>query len=372
MKHLISIGLLITSCLGAPTKETNEEQLEVLWNIQTNAIDIPNCPPLVIGDENIVFAGARNLTAINMDTGELVWNGEIPEEIGLQSSIMLFDIENQRVISNHKQSVRVWDAIDGGVLYTLDKEDGILAHIAGNNSVVKNGFGIVGDTLDAYIINNDGSLKYNLDVEFGTSGIAYAEDKVYLAQGKTIHGELTLGRIRVFDFQTKDSLWVYKTEYGGFGEPLNIEENILYGGTRGNSPERVVVALNSENGEVIWEYVTADQLEYTESLLVGPNHIYSGAGGTLLALDKKTGQKKWRFDWTSSTLVRPVYLEGYIYHSDHNQLFVLNAETGELVHTEPVPDGGSYFWHVAASSDKIFAQTSNQLIAYQPWHLRED
>ena len=49
-----------------------------------------------------------------------------------------------------------------------------------------------------------------------------------------------------------------------------------------------------------------------------------------------------------------------------------DAETGELVHEEPLPTGNGYLWRLAVSEDKLFAQTSRHIIAYEPWHLRKN
>jgi len=375
MKNIFLILLIIASCSNNPanSKKNDEINLESLWIKNTNNIAAPKTPPLVIEGSKVIYTGEVELKALDIDDGTELWSGIIDNEISLVSYILVFDNELNRVLSNHKESFKAWDTDTGELIFSLGKNHDIEAWGVGRNSLINNGYGVVGDTLDAYALNIDGSIRFKIDTDYETSGVSYSEAKIFLSQGKNIHGELTLGKIRAFNSNSGDSLWTYYTTNSGFIWSSSIvEEKILYAGTWGNSPKREVTALNSESGEVIWKYITDDQMEYTESILVGLNYVYSGAGGTLLALDKQTGKKAWRFDWTSSTLVRPVYLEGYVYHSDHNRLFVLDAETGELVHEEPLPEGGGFFWHLAVSSDKLFAQTSRQLIAYQPWHLREE
>jgi hypothetical protein len=60
------------------------------------------------------------------------------------------------------------------------------------------------------------------------------------------------------------------------------------------------------------------------------------------------------------------YLDGYVYHPHGQAMRVVNAETGDVVHIEAPPDG-SYFWHVGTGAGKVFAQSSNSLVAYEPY-----
>lgn len=371
MRIYILFLIVMTSCFEAPVEPKEEQVLKVLWAMNTNNIAVPNVQPLVIQNSQIVYAGEVELVSLDVENGEEAWTAPIDGSRNLESTVLLYDESSGRIASNHYEEFKVWDANTGKSIYTLTDEDGILAFRRGRNTLVNDGYGFVGDTLDAYVVNVDGSIRFEISVDFGTLGVAYGGLKLFLAQSKTLTGALTLGKIRAFNSETGDSLWVYETNKSGFGNSSPIIENgILYAGTTGNSPENAFVALDVETGDLIWEQT--DKV-WTFNFIVGPKYVYVNTGGTLVALNKTNGQIIWRFEWSSSAaLIRPIYLNDYIYHSDHNRLFVVDAETGELVHTEPVPNGGGFFWHLAVSEDKLFAQTSTQLIAYQPWHLRKN
>ncbi len=367
MRTPILILILISSCFKGPVEPIEDQKLEVLWTKTTSTVDVPNVPPLVINNSKVVYSGEIELVALDIKNGKESWRATIDGSEALESVVLLYDKKLNRVVSNHFKTFKAWNAETGEPIFTLSDENGILAFRRGRNTLVNDGYGFVGDTLDAYVINANGSIRFKIEVDFGTLGVAYGNLKFFLAQGKTIHGALSLGKIRAFDSQTGDSLWIFETDKSGFGNSAPIVENgIIYAGTVGNSPENTFVALDAETGEVIWEHSNSEIL--TRSFVVGPKYVYIAAVADVFALDKTTGVRVWKFDRESTTLVKPVYLEGYVYHSDHGRLFVIDGETGELVHEEPSP--GGFFWHVAASSDKIFAQTSRQLIAYQPWHLR--
>jgi outer membrane protein assembly factor BamB len=362
--------VLFISCIQ-PTYSPPEEveELKVYWHKDTNTIDVPDAPPLVIENSKIVYSGETELVALETNNGEEIWRATLDGSDGLESVVLLYDKKLNRVVSNHYKTFRTWNAETGESIFTLSSEDGILAFRRGRNTLVNDGYGFVGDTLDAYVINTDGSIRFKISADFGTLAVGYGKRIFFLAQAKTVHGALTLGKIRAFDSNLGDSLWVFETDKSGFGisSPI-VDEGALYAGTVGNSPENTFVALDVETGELIWEYTNSEIL--TRSFVIGPKHIYVASVADVHALDKTTGQRVWKFDRETTTLVKPVYLEGYLYHSDHGSLFVINGETGELVHEEPSP--GGFLWHIAASSDKIFVQTSSQLIAYQPWHLRDN
>ena len=363
---------LFISCIQ-PTYSPPEEveELKIFWHKETNLIDAPDAQPLVIEESKLIYTGELELVAIDSKNGDEIWRGIIDNERALVCEKLVFDEKRRRIITNHKKDIKIWDSETGESIVTLTKEDGVQSFNLGRHAVLEDGYAIIGDTLDAYVINPDGSIRFSVQFEFASAGLAYLNNKLFMTMGKTITGALTKGKIIAFDVQTGDSLWSYITDNSGFtrAEPI-ISNSILYAGTVGNSPENTFVALNSETGELIWEFSNSEIL--TRSFVLGPKYVFVNTGGKLIALNKINGQKVWVFEWNSSAgLIKPVYLEGYIYHSDHNRLFVIEGETGELVHEEPLPEGGGFFWHVAASSDKVFAQTSNQIIAYQPWHLRD-
>ena len=361
----ISILGLLASCFGSPTDEPKEDvELLQLWSVNHGTAG--DAPP-VIHEDKIIMSGGLFVYALEEETGEEIWKYQFEDDNILQGRIFL--INGNQVAVAHTDKIRAWNISNGSLQWEFDYEANKLKpRLIGKHVSFQNKYGFTSERSKLFVLNRSGDIemvKY-LDSEFGVQGLTFFNDKLYVSQGNTIHGLLTIGRITVLNAQTGDSLWAYNTERSGFSEAPIIEDGILYAGTIGNSPENTFVALDAETGEVIWEHSNSEIL--TRSFVVGPKYVYIAAVADVFALDKTTGVRVWKFDRESTTLVKPVYLEGYVYHSDHGRLFVIDGETGELVHEEPSP--GGFFWHVAASSDKIFAQTSSQLIAYQPWHLR--
>lgn len=181
--------VLLISCIQptySPPEEANK--LKVLWDKTTNIINAPNVQPLIIENSQIVYAGEVELISLDIENGEEIWRASIDGERNLESRKLLYDDQQERIVSNHHEQIKVWNAETGTLKLTLDHTDGILVFRRGNNSLVDDGYAFVGDTLDAYIINSDGTIRFKIDKPFGTSGVAYFEDKIFISQVRAVNG----------------------------------------------------------------------------------------------------------------------------------------------------------------------------------------
>ncbi len=365
--------LFMLSCPNTP-KVKGETKLEVIWNTSTNLVDSPKTDLLLINNEKLVYTGEEELVAISVEGGSEIWRAEIEGWRALYNrQEMLYESNRELIISTHFENVLVWNAINGEKLYELsDSINGISASRIGYNSLNSDGYLIVGYPTDLYLLNWNGSVRDRIEIPIASTSVTYSEEILYLGQTKTVHGGLTQGRIRAFHATTADSLWTYQTDNDGFTSKIYFHDGIVYGGTKGNSPSSEVVALDAETGQVIWKYVTDNPLEYADYFLVTDDYVFTRGTGYAFALDKQTGERLWGFGWGSTTNVNMVYLEGFLYASNRGAVYVLDAKTGELVHTEPSPSGDGYIYKLGVSDDKLFVQTGASIIAYQPWHLREE
>lgn len=363
----ISTVALLTSCFGSPTDEPREDmELLKIWSVDHGTVG--DARP-ILHDGKIIMSAGLYVYALDKETGEEIWKSQFEEDNVLQGRIFL--INHTQVVAAHTDKIRAWNLSDGVLEWEFDYEvNGLEPRLTGKHISFGDKYGFTSERSRYFILNNSGDAEkvISLDTEYGVQGLAYYGGNLFIGQANTVHGLLTLGRITAMDAQTGDSLWAYDTENSGFiwAAPI-VKNGVIYAGSSGNSPNNEFIALNSETGDLIWKHI--EKLP-TDNFLVGPKYVYVNTGGSLAALDKQDGSLAWRYEWTSSAgLITPVYLEGYIYHSDHGRIFVLDAETGKLVHEEPLPKGAGYFWHLAVSEDKLFAQTSYQLIAYEAWHL---
>ncbi|MCH2450697.1 MAG: PQQ-binding-like beta-propeller repeat protein [Gracilimonas sp.] len=366
MKYLILIITIafIQSCFESPTDPKTEKQnLSEVWSYEHGTVG--DAPP-IISMNTIYASGGLYLFALNQDTGEKIWQAQIDNDSELKGKLLLMK-ENQ-IVANHLDRIRGWNRITGNLEWEYVYSDDLEPRLIGDHVVTKDGYAFNASNGKFFVLNELGKLilEKQLDRNYAVQGLAYYEDHLFIGQKYTVTGALTLGRITVLNAQTGDSLWAFDTDQGGFSwvAPI-VEDGVLYASTIGNSSGEIAIALDAETGEELWRQTNEI---FTFNSALGPTHYYINTSGSLAALNKQTGAIEWRVDWEGSDFNKPVYLAGYVYHVRDKEMLIINDADGEVVHHEPVPDG-TYFWHVAASNDKIFAQTSRQLIAYQPWHL---
>ncbi|MBO6523687.1 MAG: PQQ-like beta-propeller repeat protein [Balneolaceae bacterium] len=363
--RIVPLVFLLQSCFQSPVDPPMENELKIIWDYAHGIVG--DAPPVVSGD--IVYAsGGLYLFALNEDDGSLIWQAEVDDDSELKGQKLL--IKGNQIVANHRTSIRGWNKLNGNLIWTYQYDDTIIEpRQNGNHSVTKDGYAFCAFDRKFFTLNMNGEkmLSRQMDKQYGILGITYSNGRLYLGQRNTVTGALTLGRITALDAQTGDSLWVFDTDQGGFSwaAPI-VEHGVVYAGTYLGSPSRVF-ALNAETGEKLWERSGFSTFKIHSS----QSKIYVNASGWLYAVNKSDGSIAWQITFEGSSFGNIVYLERYVYHVRSNELVIVDDSTGEIVHREPVPDG-TFFWHVAASSDKVFAQTSSQLIAYQPWHLRDE
>ncbi|MCP9292252.1 PQQ-binding-like beta-propeller repeat protein [Gracilimonas sediminicola] len=374
MKYLKFVFLIFftQSCFTTSDKPKNEDPvLPQLWEYSYEHVDAPNHPPLVTNNGMVVMSGDAHITALSVENGTLIWQ---KEDFGvyLLAGAKLLENENQ-LFTNHFDELIAWNKSTGDRLWTVPIDSPLTVFKIGTHAIFNNGYAIVGLGSQLYTVNVNGGVEYIKNLGMPVAHVGSNSQKLFAGQAKTVHGGLSFGRITSLDANTGDSLWAYNTENSGFvyAAPI-VEDGVVYAGAAGNSPRNVFVALDAKTGAIIWEFITDDSGKWTRNFTIGPKHLFFAGDARLFALDKSTGELAWEYSWEGSAFVQQEYLEGYVYHSDHGSIFVLDVETGDLVHEQQGPEGGGYIWHLTVSENKLLVQTSSKLVAYQPWHLRED
>ncbi|MDR9417048.1 MAG: PQQ-binding-like beta-propeller repeat protein [Gracilimonas sp.] len=362
----VCIVTLFQSCV-TDNKPPLQDSLAIDWNYKYKFQGSPDPIPLVVGDSLVITSLDGQVISLFIHDGSLKWSSESLNEFSIHGKGFLLNKKN--VFANHTNQLFNWNVENGERKWSIPIEDPLTLFNIGTHASTSYGYAVAAGSNQIFTVDFDGNILFRKQIEYSSGYITHYQNKLYLAQGKTVHGALTLGRITVLNAQDGDSLWAYNADNGAFNVASIVEDGIVYAGAFGNSPLNEVVALDAESGEVIWRY-ESDYI-YTRAFALGPEHVYVNTGGSLAALNKQTGELEWRVEWLGTASTKPVYLGGYVYLTNYSELMVIDDESGQVVHREPSPDGTA-IWHVAASSDKIFAQTSRQLIAYQPWHLREE
>lgn len=366
MKKFTSLILILICSCNTSIEPPEEISLKQFWIVEHGTFGTAN---LEVRQDTIYATGFPYLYAVSTEKGEVYWNSIIDTEQRMLSKKIF--IRNSQIVINQLKVLKAYNQQDGEELWELDGKEDIGFRENGEHSYTPKGYIFSTYKKSVAAVSFSGTVEFvqRIDSLYDVHGVHYEDEVLYINGKYTVHGGLTKGMILAKDFATGKEVWRYDTENGGFYEQPIIEEEIIYSASKGNSPKKEVVALNKNSGQLLWRTLIDIG---AEKVIVTPDNILINIGSKLQAFSKLNGSKQWEFSWESSaSLFQPVYLSGFVYMSNYYQLFILDAETGELVHTEPVPKGGNKFWHLAVSKDKLFAQTSSQLIAYEPWHLRE-
>ncbi len=367
----IAVALLISCCDDPlPENPTDSYNLDVLWEMQyENNGWGADAPPASINDSLLLYTGNDNISCINIDSGSLKWTSSL-EHAGSVLKRFIFDESN------------VFGFRRGNNIYSLDISDGTTIWEKDIDSCQSFSFELSIDQehyfvgISSHKVNSPYSIQ-----KYSKSGflvdstptnhmpwiLSSSDNKLFCSQGWSPAGNPNdIGQIICFDVTSMDTLWYYEGGGSFIHYPI-FKDGIMYAGTVWGANNKIL-ALNTETGEVIWETGSYGcyQIE-----LVGDT-IYYGGGGSVSALDKNTGQVLWRTVIPTTDESSPLtYLDGFVYKSHAGSLYILDATTGEVVHTMRGPDNASVE-QVSTGAGKIFVQSTQHLYAFSPYDPEKD
>ena len=349
------------------SKQDEASGLQTAWTYEyAYEEDAPRVEPKTYagdGEKHALFAAGGRVVSASASDGTVKWRTKLDPFLELQCQE--FTLSEGRAFCSHLEKAVAWDLGSGRKLWQFQpsKErffglgiyDGSSRHFYGSGS---NGH--------IYAIRKEnGKPEHIWTFEFGAFAITHSAGSLYFSQAWTPEGAegQSQGGIMKVDAATGDSLWNFRTERGGVYRmrPI-VRDGVVYAGTRGGE-KTAFYALDAETGEVIWENrgVRVYAAEWAGGTIVVND------GRDLMGIDAENGQTIWRTDMPGAHGERGIaYHDGYVYHPHAGPLAVVDVETGEVVHIEP-PIRGSYYWVVGAGADKVFAQTSGALVAFEPY-----
>jgi glucose dehydrogenase len=265
----------------------NFSKLEVAWRFKTDNLGPRlefnlESTPLMVGGRLYSTGGTRRaVVALNAGTGELLWVHS--EDEGARGAAA------PRQLSGR------------GLAYWSDgKEERILYVTPGYRLVAldaRTGNRVPGFARDG-IVDLKADLDANIDLTTGSVGLhstpIVAGDIVLVGAafetGANPKSKSNIkGAVRAFDVRTGKRLWMFKTipEPGEFGAETWEQDSWAYTGNTG-----------------VWAQISVDpELGMAYLPVEMPTHDYYGGarpgnglfGETLVAVDLKTGQRKWHF-----------------------------------------------------------------------------
>lgn len=365
---LISLGLL-----GACKNQSNEP-FELVWSYDytkpAEALSLVALPPLILDGQHVLMAPDEQVSLLDADDGSLIWSFAYPSGQWIGNNEFLEE-EGKLYLSEHKSNELYQISLNNGDVLWKKILEGKEFFEGQNDGIDGAYIYVIGRYNEVFRFTKTGELDKTYDIlDFGIDdrarSIRILENQLIFSQffrkEELSHDS---GRILSIDKETEEILWEYRTDNGGFiFEPILLEEEIIYAGVTDGPGE--FVALNANNGEVIWKTLDVIGQSYT----LTDSMVLVNDGISLLALDKFTGKELWNTGLAfggGDGGDNIGYQNGYVYHAHSGRLYILDVTNGEIVHTEERSPDGSPFQLLAVGDGKVFIQTFNALHAYTVW-----
>jgi quinoprotein glucose dehydrogenase len=331
---------------------SNFNQLQVAWRLKTDAFGpypewkLEGTPLMIKGVLYTTAGTRRSVIAIDAKTGELIWTHSLRE--GRRAAVSPRQLSGHGVSywSDGRGNDRILYVTTGYQLVALDAKTGQMIPGFGNGGIVDLKQGVVR------------GVDTQIDLDTGEIGLhstpLIANDVVVIGgamrEGATVPThDNTKGLVRGFDVRTGRMLWRFDT-IPRPGQPGNETwENNSW----------------ADNGNVgVWTQVSADEeLNMVYLPVETPTSDYYGGhrpgdnlyAESLVALDLKTGEKKWHFqfvhhpiwnfDMSSTPIIADITVDGrdikaVAVPSKQGWLYVFDRVTGQPVwpiEERPVP-----------------------------------
>ncbi|HZR24754.1 MAG TPA: PQQ-binding-like beta-propeller repeat protein [Vicinamibacterales bacterium] len=293
----------------------NFKELEVAWRFKTDNLGTRpeyklEGTPLAIKGILYTTAGTRrSVIALDGKTGELIWSHSYRE--GNRAAIAPRQLSGRGVAywTDGKGDERVVYVTTGYRLVELNAKNGSMVQSFGNGGVVdlKNG-AVTGKGQQIDLEQGEIGL-HSTPLVVGNMVIIGSSFK----EGMTVvtHNN-TKGLVRAFDVRTGKLLWTFNTipRPGEFGNDTWENESWA---TNGNTGVWTQMTVDEEAG-LVYLPVEDPTSDYYGGHRPG-NNLY---GDSLVAVDMKTGQKKWHFQvvhhpiWDYDLSSAPILLDANI------------------------------------------------------------
>lgn len=362
----LASSLTLSGCFSTPSNGESKQD-KVLVNLWEYAYDLdggaPSVQPLIYKNL-IVTSGDKKVTAIDYETGELVW--KTPFEHHKQLLNQSFGLKGDVLVGSISKALIAWDIRTGVSKWILVIPDSLSFNNTRGIGTVPDGFIAVSDDSTLFKISPTGSLQ-TFQIDARSYEAVFANDHLVIGQVKEMKGIIS-----AYHIDSMELLWRFQP--GSFGYPAYappiIENGIVYVGTTGGptDSQNGFFALNAVTGQEIWR----KEGIFTYAAILVDDRIFGVNGNNVWALNKNTGQMLWSTNslgggHSNNNLV---YLDGHVYWAHGSGIHVFNEVSGELVHVEPAPDRTT-FQLITADKGRIFAQTSRHLYAFAPWGHEE-
>lgn len=299
----------------------NVHLLQPAWTFHTGDSGEMECNPLIVDGVMYGLTATKEAIALDAATGELLWRFAPSEEKNILRNRGVSywrSGEDARILTTYRE----W-------LYALDAESGQPIPTFGDSGRVSLKTGLEGDVSDKYVVSRTpGSIFENLIIM-----------PLALSEG----AGAAPGYIQAFDVVTGHLVWKFRTipKPGEFGHETWPEEAHAEG-IVGGANSWAGMAVDTERGMVFVPTGSA-----APDFFGGNREGENLFANTLLALDARTGERRWHFqivhhdlwdrDLPSPPALSTIHHEGrrrdvVTQTSKTGHVYVFDRETGESLY----------------------------------------
>ncbi|MBE9504314.1 MAG: PQQ-binding-like beta-propeller repeat protein [Proteobacteria bacterium] len=288
--------------------------------------------------KNVVYFASlrgKGVSAYKAKTGELIWHFHV--EKGVESSPAIY--ENKLFFGANDGYIYSVDAASGKLVWRYNAgveilsspiaEGGILFFTA-SNDILYALDSVTGDVLWRYKGGSRGGGIYSIRL---TSSPAYNDGMIYVG-----FSDGSIVAVVAFDGSI---LWKKKLSKGRGVRFADIDASPVIDGNviLVSSYDSGFHALDIKNGNTLWKF---DARSSSTPSYDNTRVYITDSSGKIFALDKKSGAMQWEYVVDEGVPTSTVRVGDFLlFGSSHNKMYLLKADSGELINTTKASSGFS-------------------------------
>lgn len=363
---LVVVQLLI-GCDSAPEVPEESSAFEVRWTYSYTSAGVPRPVPVIV-DKTVIGTAGTDLVRVDIETGEEVWREPATQEWALAAVGIATD--GHHLLVAHRDEFRGFRVSDGAMVWRQSFDDNIAYGYPNTYSRFSYGNGLFYTPSTGRIFALDAqdfSPHFRSPPLPGKSYWVTPNSNYVVTGGR---GEPLCddcgyqSYISALDAQTGDSLWTRDAGVGDFDAPGVIQDGVVYASNKVSD-----FAIEIETNTIVWErkYDASRGMIATAKtgLVLGDGKMFGYYGFDAYARDAATGELLWVSDISGTGSEEIVYHEGHLYIVHGALIYILDTDTGKIVHRESAPSG--YWWNITKGGGQIIAQSTSDIVAFEPY-----
>lgn len=345
--YLIILFGAFSGCdfLTTPDKslpEVTDTKMKLLWEIPYESAGSGiNASPLILGDSLVIMSAGKDIYAVDQSTGIIRWKYRESEFTCSQTE--QYSTDGIRIFTTQVEDVRAINISDGKLEWVkpmLDERGGFWS----NSTLYINNYLYISGTRSLYCfdpISGDIIWSKNIFKDRGLIGSPkYFNSTIFIGGGYGVDdtNRVLVGIVsKLFsvDSQTGETNWSITAQGNGGLTSIIVDNGYVYGGTHFPYSSASFESIDAFTGMRKWSYYTPNEgWDYNDCIVADDKIIVNTGPYWVSAFNKNTGALLWRkFIIQNADSWKVYFHNGFIYHPQGGNIYVMNPDNGDIVHT---------------------------------------